>query len=464
MRRIGWVALLSACGTYDTTGWAPASEDPVPMAIATDAPSCSDTPAPLFLSPDDSNSMSSAVQAREAVLGGRPLTGVPVRAWEFLNYYRFDYPAPTGGEDLAVSVDLARGEGDELRLQIGLASGPMPTVPVNVALVIDDSCSMGGDPIDTARAVGDAVLSSLRRGDRVSVVTWSTDQQVLLEDHEVTGAGDEAVLRVLDHLHAGGGTDLSAGLRTGYDLLRRHASPGRMSRLVLVSDGGANVGQTDETVIGDEAGAEDEDGVYLVGVGVGTPDTYNDLLMDTVTDVGKGASVFVPDAAEADRMFHDRWVSTMVAAARDVRVELRLPPGLELRRSSAEEVSTDPEAVRPQHVAAEDAVVLHQVLGATCGTPPDDAEIEVVVRWLDPVDFAERETTVTATVGELLAQDHALLEKGAAVLAYADALKAVRDQTASTEVEEAHAALGTAEASSPEDPDLAEIREVLGRL
>lgn len=61
----------------------------------------------------------------------------------------------------------------------------------------------------------------------------------------------------------------------------------------------------------------------MVGVGVGSADTYNDTLMDQVTDAGKGASVFVPDADEAWRMFDERFLETLLVAARDGRARSR---------------------------------------------------------------------------------------------------------------------------------------------
>ena len=74
----------------------PDPEDPE----AVDPPAECDTSesVSLFLSPDDSNSMSSPVQAREAALDGfSALKDVPVRPWEFMNYYTFDYaPAESG--------------------------------------------------------------------------------------------------------------------------------------------------------------------------------------------------------------------------------------------------------------------------------------------------------------------------------------------------------------------------------
>jgi Ca-activated chloride channel family protein len=423
-------------------------------------------PVVLCLSPDDSNSMSSPIQAREAVSGWADLSAVAIRPWEFLNYYTFDYPRAAPGE-LSVELELAPGEvPGQYRVQIGIASEPelVSRPPIDLALVIDTSGSMEGEPLEMAKQVGEAIASRLIEGDRVSVVIWASDQNILLEDHEVSGPDDAEVFDALASLRSEGSTDLSSGLQAGYALLERHQDPSRISRLVLISDGGANLGVTDAELIGAAAGEQDEDGIYLVGVGVGTTQTYNDELVDQVTDLGQGASIFIQDQNEARHMFTERFASTLTVAARDVQVRLDLPPGFSLVSTSAEEVSTDPEQVRPQHVAMDDAAVLHQVVESCTGAEvPSETPLGVTVTWSDISTFESRETSLQTTFGELLAADPRLLHKGAAILAYAEALRAFRDEGAGVS-QEALDALQLAETSNPGDADLAEIHGVLDAL
>jgi Ca-activated chloride channel family protein len=244
---------------------------------------------------------------------------------------------------------------------------------------------------------------------------------------------------------------------------------GRINRLVLISDGGANAGVTDIDLIAEHAGSSNGDGIYLVGVGVGTAGSYNDDLMDAVTDAGKGASVFVNDAPEAWKQFNDDFVSTMSVAVRDVQVRLDLPPGFEVVKFSGEEISGDPSEVEPQHLAPNDTMVFHQEI-ETCAPElvADDTPITVSVHYLDAVSFEARDATVSTTFGELLAAESAQHLKGAAVFAYAESLKAYKKAFGADEgalaVSDALAALATAEAALPEDPDLAEIRAVLEAL
>ncbi|WAS90314.1 vWA domain-containing protein [Nannocystis punicea] len=441
-------------------------------STSTGEPACDDqTPVVLYLSPDDSNSTSSPVQVREAVLSDwGSLSYVPIRTWEFLNYYSFGYEAAEKGM-VTVLPEIARfaeDPDDHYVVQIGVASETVKNADrplMNVTLVLDESGSMSGTPMELQQEVCRTIAGSLRAGDIVSAVGWDTVNAVKMTKYKVTKANDPELIALCDALEPGGGTDLNGGLKAGYELAHAQFDAARINRVVLISDGGANAGVTDIDIIAGGAGSQDQDGIYLVGVGVGTPDTYNDDLMDTVTDVGRGASLFIPSVAEAHKMFGERFVQTMAVAVRDVRVRLDMPPGFSIVKFSGEEYSADPAEVEPQHLAPNDAMVFHQTV-ATCAPALVDeaAEFKVAVRWKDPITFEDRETEVVKKIQESVAAESPLLKKGAAVFAYAEGLKAYREAPEAATLEPALAALALAEAALPGDPDLAEIRSVIEAL
>jgi len=426
------------------------------------------TPTKLYISPDDSNSMSSPVQARMAILDGwSSLGSVPIRTYEFMNYYSFAYSPPTDHR-LAVDVQMVRSPDsptDEYVVQVGVTS---PTLadedrrPMNITLVLDRSGSMSGEPLQMLKETCRAIAASLRDGDVVSMVEWSDHNAIILDSHEVSGPDDSKLLRKISSLTAMGGTDLHAGLTKGYQLAEANRSADRIDRVVLISDGGANVGVTDIDLIAAKAGGVDEDGIYLVGVGVGSASTYHDDLMDAVTDAGKGASVFVGSEAEADKMFHTRFMSTMSVAARDVRIRLDLPPGFEIRKFSGEEYSTDPSEVDPQHLAPNDSMVFYQTI-RTCAPElvQDDTALGVHLWWKDPITFEQHERVYETTFDALLGGEVGMLRKGTAVFEYAEGLKAWRTDSAEGSLDRAVRALELAEVAHPGDADLAEIRSVL---
>lgn len=435
----------------------PDETDPLPAE-------CHDgEPVVLWASPDDSNSMASPVLARtEAESPYGPYS--PIRTWEFFNYYTFDY-APAAPGELAIALDLAPGDAaDTWTLQVGVVSEHVTDrAPMNLTFVLDTSGSMEGSSIQHLRDVGVAIASQLGPGDVVSMVTWNTSQNTVLNSHAVRSANDPALLNAFSRLDADGGTDLAAGLQRGYELAVANRTPGRINRVILISDGGANAGETDKDVIGAHAGAQDEDGIYLVGVGVG--ENYNDDLMDTITDKGKGASVYIPSRAEADAIFRDRFLETLGVAARNVHIRYTLPPGFEIVDFTGEEISADPTQVDPQHIAPNDAIVMQQTL-TTCAPEEVQADtpLSVLVTWQDAITFAPREATLDTTFGAMLASPSPRLRKGLAVAGYARALEAHRtNNDGQVAIDAALARINAALADGP-DAELSQMRRVLEGL
>ncbi len=450
--------------------------EPGDTGIEDTAVPCDDeTPVVLYLSPDDSNSMSSPAQVRAWVGSGETnLNSVPLRTWEFMNYYEFAYPSPAEGE-LALSAQMVEGDGPgQYTMQLALTSPQVRNEdrdPINITFSLDLSNSMNGEPWDNMKHVCREIAGLLRSGDVVSIVGWNEYTYTLLDSHHVTGPDDATLLGVIDGLTMAWGTDLYGGLSTAYLLTEANRTNAMINRVVLISDGRANLGETDAGVIGAYAGNEDEDGIYLLGIGTGKIGRYNDELMDQATDIGRGATLYVYDEDEVNKWFADgyRLVNLMGVAARDVSLQLDLPPGFDIVRFSGENYSADPEKIPPQNLAPNDSMVLQQDL-QTCA-PDDvtaDTEITVTATWKDAVSFEDHSATLSTTVGELLAADATQLRKGRAIFAYVDALKGSRYGSGSSQWTDAAAvwleAQQAAEADQPHDPDLADMRAIMAAL
>jgi Ca-activated chloride channel family protein len=280
-----------------------------------------------------------------------------------------------------------------------------------------------------------------------------------MDSRAVSGPNDSAVIAMADAMQANGSTNLNAGLTRGYDLARRNFVPEYLNRVVLISDGQANTGVTDEDIIASGADLNDGDGIYLVGVGVG--EGVNDTLMDTVTDKGRGAYIYLDDVSEADRMFVTRFDESMDVAARAVQVRLDLPWYLGVVQFSGEQMSTNAKAVEPQHLAPNDAMVFEQLL-RPCSAEQfvADDPITLSANWLTPTTHESRSTTVSTTLGAMLASTANHLPKGKAVVAYAEALKAGATQPA---IANAMAKVAAAQVIAP-DAELQEIDLLLQQL
>ena len=454
-----------AAGTGGQAGGAGAGGDSAGAGGQVDACAGLDPSKPLVLyqSADDSNSMASPALVRRLIKSGQGVPPYLVRTYEFLNYYRIAYePADQG--HVRVVPELRPGKTGEYDLQIGLASETAPAThrPMTLTFVLDTSGSMGAEGrFDRALAAVKAIAAQMRAGDVISLVTWNTGAAVVLDAYTVTGPGDGTLAATLNGLAVNGGTDLSGGLQKGYQIALAHYDPTRMNRVIMVSDGEANVGVTDANTIGMASHTGDSEGIYLVGVNVGTE--AGDDLMNVVTDKGRGASVFLDSIDEANAMFGARFDETMEIAAHGVRLELTVPWYMQMKTFSGEQSSTNMNLVDPQHLAPNDAMVFDETF-APCSASlfnPDDL-VMAKATYETPIIHQKQEDWVQMTLGAMLAAPAPHLAKGQAIVAYAEVLKKAPGLPA----KDAHAAIDDAIAKAVAadpggDPELAEIESLL---
>ncbi len=433
-------------------------------------PECTSTVAsiPYYMSADDSNSMASPAIARELLHAGLAPNPTQIRTYEFLNYYNAIYDIPAMGDGLGVHVDLQQLPGSpteksrRYRLQVGVQAFHVPRVPLVITYVVDTSGSLVGTGLARERQALLAIGNHLKEGDIVNVVTWSTKNNVLLEGYVATGKAEDqsALAEAVTGLLPGGGSDLHGGLTKAYELAQTHFDVTKLNRVVLLSDGGANLGVLDRDAIAAAAQQAQEEGIYLVGFGVGPAKAYSDTLMDLVTDAGRGAYVYLDSPEEATKVIDERFDEIMNVAARNVRVEVDLPPYLDIEHFYAEKYSEDSTEVEPQNLAPGDSMILNQTLFATdvnamCGQDV----INVKVVWETPI---EHQTLVAEPIPVdlttlLNTPMSPQMRKANAVIAYAEALK-------TNKPEDLGAALVTvqeAAKAAPEDKDLEAIASLI---
>ncbi|MCU0661278.1 MAG: von Willebrand factor type A domain-containing protein [Myxococcota bacterium] len=442
-------------------------------------PQCEWPAGIYYLSSDDSNSMASPVLARSFIEGGLRVPRAAVRVHEFLNY--FDLGLPKGeGDALGLFMAMrTTSMPDEHELLVTVsAPNPLPARrrPLSLTLSIDTSTSMQGIPLGIAQSACQTLARSLDDGDVLSIVTWSTTQNVVLDSWPIAKKSndqgeqvDPQVELLCSQLQAGGATNLHLGLVSAIELAGRNASPGRTSRIVLISDGRANAGFADVETIAKRAERSTGGQVLFMGAGVGGAATYRDTLMNLVTDAGKGAYVFLDSDAEARKVFGEQLLRHVDIAARDVSVALHLPSGLGISRFHGEEYSSSPGQVEPQHLAQDDAMAFHQVLGSCDALEemPLDAEVSVFVDYEDAHSGTSRSAQASRTISELLTEGQSQpLAKAGAVVAWAELLKTLPADSVQAEraIHAVRAHVLSAIASLSGDSELQEIVGLLDKL
>jgi Ca-activated chloride channel family protein len=321
-----------------------------------------------------------------------------VRVEEWVNAFDQGYRAPLD-DTFAIVADggptpfTDRGE---ILLRIGLQAREVrerARQDASLTFVIDTSGSMARE--NRLELVKDALarlVDGLGRADTVAIVTFGDAGRVLLEPTPATDR--RAILGVIDRLQPGGSTNLEDGLRLGYDLARSALTENRIDRVVLASDGVANVGLTDPQGILDGIERDAAAGIELVSVGVGMGN-YNDVLLEQLADQGDGFYAYVNTAAEADRLFTEDLTGTLQTVALDARAQVEFDPaavaayrlmGYENRAIDDRDFtddSVDAGAIGAGHsVTALYAIQLNEDVG-------HQGRIATVrLRWTDPDDGA----------------------------------------------------------------------------
>lgn len=196
--------------------------------------------------------------------------------------------------------------------------------PVNLALVIDRSGSMGGEKIAQARAAAHEALERLAADDVVALIAYS-DRAITLVPSRPVGNGSR-LHHAIDSISAGGGTNLYGGVELGAAELRRRLRDDFVHRVILLSDGQANVGPDSPAalaVLGAELSGEGI-AVSTVGLGLG----FNEDLMTALARRSDGNTYFVEHSADLPRIFAAELGDVLNVVAREVIVEIHFPTGV----------------------------------------------------------------------------------------------------------------------------------------
>ena len=270
--------------------------------------------------------------AQRYVADGNVPDPASVRVEEWVNAFDQGYEPPRQAT-FAVAVDGAPtpfSRQDDVLLRVGIQarqSSERARPDAALTFVIDTSGSMERDGrLELVKDSLRKLVRSLGHGDSIAVVTFGDTARVVLTP---TRATDEAtILRAIDQLKPGGSTNLEAGLTLGYSLARETLlGDGGIDRIILASDGVANVGLTDANAILGQIRDDAAAGIELVSVGVGMGN-YNDVLLEQLADQGDGFYAYINDLAEARRLFTEDLVGTLQTVALDAKAQVEFDPAV----------------------------------------------------------------------------------------------------------------------------------------
>ena len=195
---------------------------------------------------------------------------------------------------------------------------PVRRAPINVALVLDRSGSMTGPPLEAAREAAARFAGFLSPEDRLSVVTFDDAVDVV---YGPAPGGNPAALEAIARVEAGGSTNLSGGWLQGRKLVQASLVEGT-NRVVLLTDGQANVGLVDPAQLLGLAEAGAGNGVTTTCFGFGAH--YNEDLLEAMAGAGQGNYWYVEQDDQMAGIFAGEIEGLVALAAQNVEIEVRL--------------------------------------------------------------------------------------------------------------------------------------------
>ncbi|GIW32503.1 MAG: hypothetical protein KatS3mg071_2677 [Meiothermus sp.] len=254
---------------------------------------------------------------------------------------------------------------------------------LNLALVLDRSGSMGGSKLKYTKEAAIYAVHNLLPEDRVAVVIYDDAVEVLVPSTPVAD-GRAAIANLIRTIRTGGSTALHAGWLEGATQVAAYQEAGRLNRVVLLSDGLANRGETNPGVIAEQVRELARRGVSTSTLGVGLD--YNEDLMTAMADAGEGNYYFIESPADLPRIFAQELAG--LAGTLGTRVRLWLRPGDGSRAWLFNDLEQDPSGayVLPNLVAGIPLEFLLE-LEAPAGR---EASLRLELDWETPEGRRER--------------------------------------------------------------------------
>jgi Ca-activated chloride channel family protein len=323
-----------------------------------------------------------------------------IRVEEFVNYFPTGLAAPA--EDaFAIHVDGAptpfvQNERYQVARVVVQSRDMSDETRPDAALtfVVDVSGSMAMESrLELVKQSLRLLVGQLHVTDSVAIAVYGSSARTVLEPTPLSQV--ETVMAAIDSLQPEGATNAEAGLLLGYQLARQAFRPGGVNRVILASDGVANVGNTGPDTILAQIRAEAEGGIQLTTLGFGMGN-YNDTLMEQLADDGDGFYSYVDTIDEAQRLFVEELTSTLVTVALDAKVQVAWKPAAveRYRLIGFENRSIDDDQFRDESVEAGAIGAGHTVTALYELKLAEGARASlgsVSLRWTDPVSGEVRE-------------------------------------------------------------------------
>lgn len=290
---------------------------------------------------------------RRMINYGQRIPEDAVRIEELVNYFKYDYKAPSNDEPFSITTEMTPCPWNDKTqlLMVGIKAKDIDMSqrkPSNLVFLVDVSGSMAGDDrLGLVQKSFKMLTEELNQDDRISLVTYASGNKVVFEG--LSGANKTEIRDYVENLFAGGGTNGSAGIQTAYEIAEKYFIEGGNNRIILATDGDLNIGITDEGSLTRLVQEKAKSGVFLSVLGFGWGN-ISDSRMEALADNGNGNYNYIDSMNEAKKVLIDEMGGTLFTVAKDVKIQLEFNPaeikgyrliGYENRTMAAEDFNDD---------------------------------------------------------------------------------------------------------------------------
>lgn len=254
-----------------------------------------------------------------------------VRVEEWVNAFHYEYASPK--DQLPFAVHLAAAPSPFVKgrhlVRVGIQGKRLSKEErksAHLTFLVDVSGSMSSpDKLPLAQQALHLLTDELRADDSVAIVTYAGNTAEVLPATKATSDGKRRIHQAIDALRTSGGTNMASGMELAYKNAHRFLSSESNSRVIVLSDGDANIGYTSHQEILKSVAGYVSEGVTLSTVGFGTGN-YRDHLMEQLANAGNGNYSYIDSLAAAKRVFVDDLTGTLEVIAKDVKIQVELDP------------------------------------------------------------------------------------------------------------------------------------------
>ena len=247
-----------------------------------------------------------------------------VRIEEMLNYFHYDSEVPKD-EMFNIAYEMMDADNGKKYLYVNVQGREEVKDRQNIIVLLDVSGSMHGNTEQTQTAIA-TIVSKLGNGDKISLVTYSTEDRVELEAFAVYGPEDRVrVLEQLLSIEITGCTYGSAGIERAYKIGKKNYIEDGNNQVILITDGDLNFGITDKGGLEELIERKKKDNLFLSVIGTGLWN-YKDDKLEVLCKHGNGVYRTVNNLADVKKSIDEEYASLVNIIAKDVKAQVEFNP------------------------------------------------------------------------------------------------------------------------------------------